>query len=88
MVELVRKTPSIVFDWREWINHFTTQITNLDIPCVFNAEVFDIIKENNRVVGIKYKTKKENPKKSTGKQFSCAMGTNPLSGENSIQITV
>ncbi|MHA1112738.1 MAG: FAD-dependent oxidoreductase [Promethearchaeota archaeon] len=72
MVELIRKTPSIVFEWREWINHFSTQIENLEIPCIFNAEVFDVIKEKNRVIGIKYRDKNGTTQKINGKTvFIC-----------------
>jgi flavin-dependent dehydrogenase len=72
MIELVRKTPSIVFDWRGWMNQFNDKITALEMPCVFNVEVFDLIKENDRVKGVKYKDSEGNTKEIHGKTvFLC-----------------
>jgi len=55
MLELTRKTPSIVFDWRDWMDAFSSQIQALEISSMFNVEVFDVITEKNRVTGVKYK---------------------------------
>jgi flavin-dependent dehydrogenase len=55
MVHLKRKTPSIVFDWKEWMNCFAKQVKSLEIPCIYNSEVYDLIYENNHVSGVQYK---------------------------------
>jgi flavin-dependent dehydrogenase len=62
MVHLLRKTPSLVFEWKEWIRHFANQIEALEIPCEYNAEVFDVIMEDKKVTGVKYKDSESNIK--------------------------
>ncbi|MBN2155084.1 MAG: NAD(P)/FAD-dependent oxidoreductase [Candidatus Lokiarchaeota archaeon] len=55
MIEVIRRTPSIVFDWIQWIGLFTEKIQELKIPFILNAEVCDTIFNEHTVVGVKFK---------------------------------
>ncbi len=86
MVELVRKTPSIVFEWREWINEFQTQLNSLEIPCIFNAEVVSLIKENDQISGVKYKDQNEQVHEIRSKMVFLCDGHKSIFGKKNSQI--
>jgi flavin-dependent dehydrogenase len=62
-----RETPSIVFEWSQWIKAFEAAMENLDIKLVLQAEVVDVVENNGLVTGVVYRDSNGVKKTVSGK---------------------
>lgn len=54
-ITIQRETPSIVFEWSQWIKAFEAAMESLDIKFVLQAEVKDVVENNGLVTGVVYR---------------------------------
>jgi len=54
-----RNYPHYFFEWRKFIDRFIEVVNELNIPIIYGCEVIEAIEQEDCIIGVKYKNRKE-----------------------------